>query len=170
MEASVKGLIFDYGGTIDTNGIHWGEVIRKAYTDTGISVTRDDFRDAYVYVERLLGSKPIIMPDHTFRDVLDIKISMQFEKLGLSENAQSIAETCYVNTIQIINRAKETLDVLAVRYPMILVSNFYGNIRTVLNEFGLTKYFHEIIESAEVGIRKPDPAIYKLGIDRKSVV
>ena len=166
MGASVKGLIFDYGGTIDTNGIHWGEVIWQAYSDAGIPVSREDFRDAYVYVERTLGSKPIILPDHTFREVLNIKINMQFEKLGLSENAQSIAEICYVNTVQIINRAKETLDVLAVRYPMILVSNFYGNIRAVLNEFGLTKYFREIIESAEVGIRKPDPEIYRLAIEK----
>ena len=166
MGASVKGLIFDYGGTIDTNGIHWGEVIWQAYSDAGIPVSREDFRDAYVYVERTLGSKPIILPDHTFREVLNIKINLQFEKLGLSENAQSIAETCYVNTVQIINRAKETLDVLAVRYPMILVSNFYGNIRTVLNEFGLIKYFREIIESAEVGIRKPDPEIYRLAIEK----
>ena len=166
MGASVKGLIFDYGGTIDTNGIHWCEVIWQAYSVTGLPVTHDDFRDAYVYVERLLGSKPIIMPTHTFKEVLDIKISMQFEKLGLKDNAENIANTCYDNTVQIIKRAKETLDVLAVRYPMILVSNFYGNIRTVLNEFGLTKYFREIIESAEVGIRKPNPEIYRLSIEK----
>ena len=91
---------------------------------------------------------------------------MQFEKLRLAENAKNIAEACYNNTVQTISRAKETLDALSVRYPMILVSNFYGNIRTVLDEFGLTKYFQEIIESAEVGIRKPDPEIYRLAIEK----
>ena len=166
MDASAKGLIFDYGGTIDTNGIHWGEVIWQAYIDAGVPVSRETFRDAYVYVERTLGSQPIIMPSHTFREVLDIKISMQFEKLGLKDNDKNIAVACYESTTRIITRAKETLDALYARYPMILVSNFYGNIRTVLNEFGLTKYFNEIIESAEVGIRKPDPEIYRLAIER----
>ena len=168
MEISVKCLIFDYGGTIDTNGIHWGEVIWQAYENTGIPVGREEFREAYVYVERMLGSQQIIQPDHTFKDVLEIKIKLQYEKLGLTdlEQAKTIAHSCYENTTLTIRRASEVLDTLSARYPMILVSNFYGNLRTVLNEFGLTKFFAEIIESAEVGIRKPDPEIYRLAIKK----
>ena len=30
--SSIKGIIFDYGGTIDTNGIHWSEVIWEQYS------------------------------------------------------------------------------------------------------------------------------------------
>ena len=168
MGLSVKSLIFDYGGTIDTNGIHWGEVIWQAYENAGTPVSREEFREAYVHVERLLGSQPIIQPAHTFRDVLEIKIKLQFEKLGLKDMAQAktIAESCYKNTTQTIRHASEILYTLVARYPMILVSNFYGNLRTVLNEFGLTKYFIEVIESAEVGLRKPDPAIYRLSIEK----
>jgi FMN phosphatase YigB (HAD superfamily) len=47
---------------------------------------------------------------------------------------------------------------------MVLVSNFYGNINTVLREFGLAKYFKDVIESAAVGIRKPDARIFTLGV------
>ena len=168
MEISAKSLIFDYGATIDTNGIHWGEVILKAYENADIPVSREEFREAYVHVERMLGNQPIIRPKHTFRDVLKIKFKLQFEKLGLTNTAQAehISEQCYENTKQTINRAKETLDVLSKHYPMALVSNFYGNLRTVLNEFGLTKYFRLIIESAETGLRKPDPAIYRLCLEK----
>lgn len=49
--------------------------------------------------------------------------------------------------------------------PMVLVSNFYGNISVVLQEFGLDGIFEEVIESAVVGIRKPDPQIFLLGVD-----
>ena len=32
----IKGIIFDYGGTIDSNGMHWAEVIWRAWrTDDG---------------------------------------------------------------------------------------------------------------------------------------
>jgi putative hydrolase of the HAD superfamily len=34
----------------------------------------------------------------------------------------------------------------------------------VLEEFGLTKYFNSIIESSVVGLRKPDPALFDLGV------
>ena len=167
MKISVKGLIFDYGGTIDTNGIHWGEVIWNAYRHSHIPVTREAFRNAYVQVERILGNKPVIRPAHTFRDVLRIKLALQFDALGSGNPscAEKIADACYADTRQTIRRAAEVLGDLKKNYPMILVSNFYGNLRTVLDEFNLTGYFSRIIESAEAGIRKPNPAIYQLGIE-----
>ena len=48
---------------------------------------------------------------------------------------------------------------------MVLVSNFYGNIGAVLREYGINSYFRDVIESAVVGVRKPDPAIFRLGTD-----
>ena len=27
----IKGVIFDYGGTLDTNGVHWFQIFRRAY-------------------------------------------------------------------------------------------------------------------------------------------
>ena len=48
---------------------------------------------------------------------------------------------------------------------MVLVTNFYGNMNTVLAEFGIDHLFKDVIESAVVGVRKPDPAIFRLGVD-----
>ena len=53
---------------------------------------------------------------------------------------------------------------LSKEYPLVLVSNFYGNIQTILDDFHLN-YFQSIIESAVVGIRKPDSRIFQLGVD-----
>ena len=56
--------------------------------------------------------------------------------------------------------------------PMALVSNFYGNVETVLDEMQLRDFFCDVIESAQVGIRKPDPRLYALGVEalRKNVL
>ena len=48
--------------------------------------------------------------------------------------------------------------------PLVLVSNFYGNIETVLEDFGIRRFFGAIIESAVLGIRKPDPRIFEHGV------
>ena len=37
-------------------------------------------------------------------------------------------------------------------------------MRAILRDYRL-EYFQAVIESAEVGIRKPDPSIYRLGIE-----
>jgi putative hydrolase of the HAD superfamily len=55
------------------------------------------------------------------------------------------------------------LATLAERYPMQLVSNFYGNVDEVLRDFDIRRYFNGIIESAVVGVRKPDARIFLLG-------
>lgn len=57
------------------------------------------------------------------------------------------------------------LEELHERYPMMLVSNFYGNIDEVLRAYGIRHLFKGIIESAVVGVRKPNPTLFKLGVD-----
>ena len=59
---TVKGIIFDYGGTIDTNGIHWAEVIWEQYIKTSVNIGKELFRQAYVHGERTLAKNPIIEP------------------------------------------------------------------------------------------------------------
>ena len=54
-------------------------------------------------------------------------------------------------------------------YGFVLVTNFYGNIHAVLRAYGLADFFPHIVESAVVGVRKPDPAIWQLGIDAAAV-
>ena len=48
---------------------------------------------------------------------------------------------------------------------MMLVSNFYGNIDEVLRDYGIRHLFKGIIESAVVGVRKPNPTLFRLGVD-----
>ena len=61
--STINGVIFDYGGTIDTNGIHWGEVIAGQYRLAGIDIERELYRKAYVHGERSLAKAPIIAPE-----------------------------------------------------------------------------------------------------------
>ena len=48
---------------------------------------------------------------------------------------------------------------------MMLVSNFYGNIDEVVRSYGIRHLFKGIIESAVVGVRKPNPTLFRLGVD-----
>ena len=165
----IKGFIFDYGGTLDTGGQHWGKVIWHAYERQQVSVSEADFRDAYVHAERTLGKNPIIKPDFTFKRTLEEKIRIELEFLGKEEFQQSIVDDLYARTMAETAKSREVLLELKQRYRMVLVSNFYGNIATVLKEFGLDGIFEHIIESAVVGVRKPDPKIFALGVDALGV-
>ena len=51
------------------------------------------------------------------------------------------------------------------RCPLVLVTNFYGNMHSVLRDFGMEELFQTVVESAVVGVRKPDPAIFRKALD-----
>ena len=167
----VKGYIFDYGGTLDTGGQHWGKVIWHAYEHLQVPVSETDFRDAYVHAERTLGKNPIIQPDFTFYKTLETKIRLQLEYLQtsyitpLTSYIIPLTSHLYEATVAETSKSREVLLSLKKQYPMVLVSNFYGNIATVLKEFKLDGIFDTIIESAVVGVRKPDPQIFTLGVE-----
>ena len=210
----IKGIIFDYGGTLDTRGDHWSEVLWQGYEHFGIGVAADEevepgvsihkqaFRDAYVYGERALAVNPIVTPDFHFEDILREKLILELKflagkelletgkddaekqaKLGNDSDASSeslllslsdseihqiaVDMAHYINakTLDLLHENKQVLEHLKqAGYPMVLVSNFYGNINQVLKDAGIDGYFKEVIESAVVGVRKPNPAIFALGV------
>ena len=162
------GYIFDYGGTLDTGGQHWGQVLWHAYERHQVPVTEVQFREAYVYAERTLGRNPVIRPDFTFRQTLETKLRLQQEYLKVENEKywQTILDDLYERTKTMTAQSREVLLQLKDHgLPMVLVSNFYGNMHTVLHEFGFDGLFHKFIESAVVGIRKPDPRIFLLGVE-----
>jgi putative hydrolase of the HAD superfamily len=162
------GYIFDYGGTLDTGGQHWGQVLWHAYERHQVPVTEVQFREAYVYAERTLGRNPVIRPDFTFRQTLETKLRLQQEYLKVENEKywQTILDDLYERTKTMTAQSREVLLQLKDHgLPMVLVSNFYGNMHTVLHEFGFDGLFHKVIESAVVGIRKPDPRIFLLGVE-----
>lgn len=171
---SIKGIIFDYGGTIDSRGTHWSEVIWDGYRHAGIPVDKSTFREAYVYAERELARVRHILPHHNFLDLMRIKMAIELGQLPeavaasghtADELAETVAQYCYHAARECVEEARPVLEALHARYPMVLVSNFYGNVEAVLADFDLRRYFRAIIESAVVGVRKPDPAIFRLGVE-----
>ena len=170
----IRGILLDYGGTIDTDGIHWAEVLWSAYCEIGIPVEKPEFREAYKHGERTLALQPVIRPEHNFYDVLIAKTKIQLHYLvengylpasfNIPVNSELISNICYEQAREIVKKAEKTLQLLSQSYPLVLVSNFYGNIRTVLEDFHIAQYFNDVIESAVAGVRKPDPAIFTLGV------
>ncbi|MBR4389752.1 MAG: HAD family hydrolase [Prevotella sp.] len=177
----MSALIFDFGGTLDTGGCHWGRFFWHAYQKLNVTLTWHQFAEAYVYAERSLARQRIIMPDFSFRRTLQTKINLQMQWLaqkGLvgSEDRQSnmlspdtLLDFLYNKVSEYTFESKGGLDVLARHFPLALVTNFYGNMDVVLREFQLEEYFCHVVESMKVGVRKPDPAIFRMGVEALGV-
>lgn len=158
----IRGLLTDYGGTVDTGGLHWGLLLCSQWQKYIPSLTPAEFFRPYVEAEKRLPG--IIAPDTSFRDTLRMKTYLHSDILGDS-HSEEVADACYRFALGMAQEARPWLERLADRFPIVLVSNFYGNLETVVSEMGLDGLFSAVIDSAQVDIRKPDPAIWQLGAD-----
>ena len=168
----IKGIIFDYGGTLDSRGVHWSEVLWQGYQQAGVPIDKATFRSAYVEGERALARERIILPQDNFHTLLRKKVALEISYLPEQPDeatrdrwVDQIAAYCDNAARECINEAMPMLESLHERYPMMLVSNFYGNIDEVLRDYGIRHLFKGIIESAVVGVRKPNPTLFRLGVD-----
>ena len=168
----IKGIIFDYGGTLDSRGVHWSEVLWQGYQQAGVPIDKETFRTAYVEGERALARERIILPQDNFHTLLRKKVAIEISYLPKQPDeatrlkwVDEIAAYCDNAARSCIDEARPMLEQLNERYPMMLVSNFYGNIDEVLRDYGIRHLFKGIIESAVVGIRKPNPTLFRLGVD-----
>ena len=168
----IKGIIFDYGGTLDSRGVHWSEVLWQGYQQAGVPIDKQTFRTAYVEGERALARERIILPQDDFHVLLQKKVALEISYLPQQPEettrdrwVKEIAAYCDNAARGCIDEARPMLEQLHERYPMMLVSNFYGNIDEVLRSYGIRHLFKGIIESAVVGVRKPNPTLFRLGVD-----
>lgn len=172
----VKRLLFDYGGTLDTGGRHWSYVLWDGYRAVGVPVSEEAFRSAYVGGERALARRRIILPADTFHDLLLKKLHLEAAALieagvwhpSADERKKmetGVADYCYGRVWEELKKSRRVLRALRERFRPVLVTNFYGNMPAVLRDFGLDGFFSAVIESAVVGVRKPDPAIWTLGLE-----
>jgi len=170
-----KALLFDFGGTLDTDGIHWSEKFFEVYMQFHIPISKENFREAFVYSERTIVN--IIKPDFNLKQTLKTQLKYQLEYLQknnflpevFSFITDELTEYCYRTVVQNVEISKEILEQLSPEYLLAVISNFYGNIETVLEELSLKKYFTSILDSAVVGIRKPDPKIFEIALNELGV-
>lgn len=183
----VRGLIFDYGGTLDTRGDHWSVVLLNSWRKVlGDHINEPLFRDSYVEGERAMARARIILPEDDFFETLRKKILVELSRYGVlsgqlisadekevaekiirarEEIARQIASDSDMQARRQIEESKKVLETLGERFPMVLVSNFYGNVVRVLEEYDVARFFKSVVESAVVGVRKPNPKIFALGVE-----
>ena len=180
----IKGIIFDYGGTLDTRGDHWSEVLWQGYEHFGIGVAADEevepgvsihkqaFRDAYVYGERALAVNPIVTPDFHFEDILREKLILELNflagkelletgkddaekqaKLGNDSDASSESLLLSLSDSEIHQIAVDMAHYINAETLDLLQEN-----KQVLEHLKQAGY------PAVVGVRKPNPAIFALGV------
>lgn len=64
----------------------------------------------------------------------------------------------------------EALDRLRRRHHLAVISNSNGTVREKIRRVGLLPFFECVIDSHEEGVEKPDPRLFRIGLERVGAV
>jgi putative hydrolase of the HAD superfamily len=162
----MKAILFDFGGTIDTNGVHWSEKFWNSYRPYNLPLTKAVFEDAYRYSEKKM--KNIILKNDDMRMMLHKQYAEQMKYLVKESNisydpfiVDKLTETCYEDVLRNTKKAEKVFKKLInEKYNLGIVSNFTGNLGAVLKGLQIEHYFTAVVDSTIIGYEKPALEIY----------
>jgi len=160
-----SAVLFDFGGTLDADGIAWKERFHRLFEAEGVMMAPGRFDPAfYAADDALVGTVPatLSLDDTVLRVANGVAVALRPEDatLGTRVAARFLSEAraCFEANAPVLER-------LARRYRLGIVSNFYGNLPTVCDNANVRRYFGVIVDSAQVGFLKPDPRIFLAAVE-----
>ena len=187
---NIRALVFDFGGTLDGNGIHWLERTYQFIHERCPEVTREafDVADRATVTEFALGDSshnwsyqdgsmlPVgaIASEHaarcSLRETADAIAVGIYKRLGLSEKMKdAYVEWFCQGVTESLAENRRWLETLHDTYQLAVISNNFGNTRGWCDEYKLSPLLGAIIDSTVLGIAKPDVRIFEAVLSELNV-
>jgi HAD superfamily hydrolase (TIGR01549 family) len=168
-DKNIQAVFFDYGGTLDADGVAWKERFYPLYLKNGINISFEDFTSAYYPADdSMVGGDTLLfsLKETIYEQVRRVLMHLEIYNKEMNEK---IAEEFYQNSCDKIEENKKILTVLKKKYRLGIISNNYGNLKHICNETGLTPLMDVITDSTLVGFTKPDKRIFSYALNALNV-
>ena len=154
-------VLFDFGGTLDADGIHWAPRFYAAYRACGGAVEYPAFELVFRASDRALEAQPRVRT-LGFGALIEAQAQLLGDLLpdGAGIDAAQLAARFHAEAVAVVARNRPILERLSRDYRLGVVSNFTGNLEPCLRELELRRYFMVVADSGVVGTAKPDPRIF----------
>src|SRR5437667_10530459 len=125
--AGISAVRFDFGGTLDADGLAWKERVYRLFRDEGVAVGRERFDPLFHAADdALVGTIP---PTTSFDATVARLVAAVAEALGLAvrQVAARIARRFVADALGHLGDNVPMLTPLARRARLGILSNFYRN-------------------------------------------
>jgi putative hydrolase of the HAD superfamily len=178
MKEPIETLLFDFGGTLDSDGVAWKERFYALYHSEGLDMAPDAFEPSFfaaddAMVGRLDPSTDLSGTVHALVAGLEAELRGRNggaykadtgNDRGNADRGLRVATRFLSEAAATFARNRPVLETLGERYRLGIVSNFYGNLEAVCHGAGLASLFGALVDSHCVGAEKPDPAIFHVAL------
>ena len=161
-------LLFDFGGTLDADGIPWARRFHTAYVEAGGALDFTAFEPLYQASDVALAALPEIRR-LGFRAAIEAQVRCLVPLLPdaavLRSRSEVLVTAVHQPAVRIVARNRPVLERLQHDYRLGIISNFTGNLEPCLDELGLNPLFAVASDSTVLGFEKPDPRIFHATLD-----
>lgn len=158
----IHAILFDMGGTLDGDGGHWLDRFVALYKDFGAEFPRAAIRGAFDEAERHSALDAQIASSD-LAQMIALHVRWQLAHLGLKDpKLERHLIDGFVAPVHEAAAANVQLlaSLVARGLKLGVVSNGCGNVEKLCADFGYKPYLSVIVDSRQVGLFKPDPAIF----------
>lgn len=129
-----------------------------------LGVSSQEYYDAYhwVYVDYTRGK--IKNDDECYKLIL--------KNLGRPPNHELMRKLhkIFMDSFEVYPQTHRVLESLKQKYKLVMLSNHVSSwVDVLLERFRLRDYFEQVIVSDKVGVRKPDPGVYRIALNKAGV-
>jgi len=164
----IRAILFDMGGTLDGDGLHWLDRFHALYKAFGVNLPRKSLRAAFDEAERRSALDETISSSD-FAQMIGLHVQWQLAHLGLRNHglSQHLVEGFIAPARKAAAENAPLLATLVQRgFELGVVSNGCGNVEQLCVDFGYAPFLSVIVDSRRVGLFKPDPAIFLHAIEK----
>lgn len=165
---AIETVLFDFGGTLDADGVAWKERFHALYRAEGLDLSAEAFAPIfYAADDALVGALPPSAGLEETVDALAAGLEAELKRRGAgngSARGRRVASRFLSEMSLAFARNRPILKALRERYRLGVVSNFYGNLEAACQSSGLASLFGVMADSQRVGAEKPEPAIFRAAL------
>lgn len=161
-------LLFDFGGTLDADGVPWMQRFHAHYCAEGLTMSLEAFAPFfYPADDQLVGtiSRKADLSATVAKLISNLEAELDRENAGDLIRGRRAAVHFLGAAATNFIRNRPLLERLSQRYRLGIVSNFYGNLETVCEGAGLAPLFGVMADSQRIGAEKPDAAIFRAALE-----
>jgi HAD superfamily hydrolase (TIGR01509 family) len=177
---SIQGIFFDLYGTLLVYGNMkqaWSDWLSTFYDllkRQGLNLPKDSFAlecDGFFSKVAPVGDENDLTELERRIKSLGRQLKLELDKDQLRSIADTIA-SAWQTYISIDPETIPVLTALKQNKKIGLVSNFDHpqHVRNMLIQYGIETFFDTIVISSEVGVKKPDPAIFSIALEQAGLL
>ena len=172
-KAPIRAVLFDFGDTLVTLSPSRYEIFVNALSSSGLKITAEAVKSAYHTVDLCSRYSSLSVRTQESRELFYKRYNEElFMALGISSYFQKLyprlrAAFHEKKEWKLVGDARYVLRGLNMRgIPLGIAANWDNGLKELSGRLGIKYFFSTIIASQEAGSEKPDPALFRIAMEK----